>query len=481
MPLSRSADSQREMLSLVTARVRDAYVRKPFYVDGALDLVSLCRALSAQGLTTALVRDKQASRERLGIFTTTDLRDALLRAEPPATLAVRDIAHFDVIEIDADADLFEALWLMVRHRVHRLLVRDGAAVLGVLGQLDLVSFVANHSHIVALQIDDAGSVAALKAAAERIDALVGLLHDGGIKIERIARLVGELNHRLFARLWRLVAPAELVDNSCLLVMGSEGRGEQIIKTDQDNALLLRDGFESHAELPAAAARFSEALAAFGYPPCPGRIMVTNPLWRSNLSDFRERMRGWVYGSDAEAPLHLAIFFDAVAVAGDAALLADARAFLDAMLAGSDAFLARFAAAADQFDEPPAWWARITARSDEQPLDLKKLGSFPIVHGVRALCLKHRVRETSTAERIRALVALHELDEPLGRDLVEALHYLMGLKLRHQLRQRAAGESATNLVQASALSTMDGDQLKEALAIVKRFRALLRLRFRLDTL
>ena len=78
---------------------------------------------------------------------------------------MREVARFDLIEVHADAELFEALWLMVRHRVHRLLVRDGDTVLGVLGQLDLVSFVANHSHIVALQIDEAATVADLKAAA----------------------------------------------------------------------------------------------------------------------------------------------------------------------------------------------------------------------------------------------------------------------------------------------------------------------------
>jgi len=481
MAPSSSSDSQREMLSLVTARVRDAYVRKPFYVDGGLDLVSLCRQLSAQGLTSALVRDGQGEQARLGIFTTTDLRDALLRPEPPATLAVREVVRFDLIEIDADADLFEALWLMVRHRVHRLLVRDGRAVLGVLGQLDLVSFVANHSHIVALQIDDATTVAELKEAAVRIDATVSLLHDGGIKIARIARLVGELNHRLFARLWGLVAPAELVANSCLLVMGSEGRGEQIIKTDQDNALLLRDGFEQHPQLAEIAARFNAALAEFGYPPCPGNIMLTNPLWRSSVTQFRDSLREWIYGSDPEGPMRLAIFFDAIAVAGDAHLLESVRTHLDAVLAGSDAFLARFAAPADQFDEPNSWWLRLTARGDDRPLDLKKLGTFPIVHGVRALSLKHQVRESGTTERLHRLVEARHLDADLGRDLQEALHYLMGLKLRHQLRQRAANELPDNSVRPAELSTMDGDQLKEALAIVKRFRTLLRQRFRLDSL
>ena len=475
MPDSRGTESQREMLSLVTARVRDAYLRKPAYVDGALDLVSVCRLMSQQGLTHTLVRDGS----RLGIFTTTDLRDALLLDEAPGVLPVREVSRFELIEVHPDAELFEALWLMVRHRVHRLLVRDGDTVLGVLGQLDLVSFVANHSHIVAVQIDEARTMADLKAAAERTDGLVTLLHDGGIRIERISRLVGALNHRLMERLWTLLAPPELVANSCLLVMGSEGRGEQILKTDQDNALLLRDGFEP-PELAEIAARFNAALSEFGYPPCPGGIMVTNPLWRGSVSRFRETLRDWIYNPDPQGAMHLAIFFDAAPVAGDASLLEALRQRLDEILTGSDAFLARFAAAADQFEEPQSLWSRLT-RSDEQPLDLKKLGTFPIVHGVRALCMQHGVREPGTAPRLRRLVERGLLDAALGRDLLEALHFLMELKLRHQLRERAAGRTPGNLVQPSALSTMERDQLKDALAINKRFRGLLRQRFRLDAL
>ena len=198
-----AAEPQREMLSLVTARIRDAFLRKPFYVDGGSDLISVCRELSQRGLTQALVRDLQDGRDRVGMFTTTDLRDALLRPLPPQQLAVREVSRFDLIGVDADADLFEALWLMVRHRVHRLVVRDGPAsdapILGVLGQLDLVSFVANHSHIVALQIDEAATRAELRAAAQRSDEMVRLLHGSGIRIERITRLVSELNSRLFAR------------------------------------------------------------------------------------------------------------------------------------------------------------------------------------------------------------------------------------------------------------------------------------------
>ena len=474
MTESSASEPRREMLTLVSARVRDAYVRKPFYVDGGLDLVSVCRLLSQQGLTHALVRDGA----RLGIFTTTDLRDALLRSTPPAALAVRDVAQFNVVDVHPEADLFEALWLMVRHRVHRLLVRDGDRVLGLLSQLDLMSFVAQHSHIVALQIDEAASVADLAAAAARVDTMLALLHDDGIKVERIARLVGELNARLFARLWSLLAPPELVANSCLLTMGSEGRGEQIVKTDQDNALLLRDGFE-HPELALIATRFNAALTELGYPACPGHIMLTNPLWRQPLAQFKDTLREWIYGSDAEGAMQLAIFIDSTAVAGDATLLEHARDHLDRILGDSDAFLARFASAIDRFDNSPSWWHRLTTQRDEEPLDLKKLGTFPIVHGVRALALQQRLRVTGTAARLRLLVERQRLDAGLARDVLEALHFLMSIRLTHQLRQKRAGQRPDNTVRTSELGILERDALRDALAVVRRFRGVLQQRFRLD--
>jgi CBS domain-containing protein len=468
---------QREFLALMMARVRDAYVRKPFYVDGALDLVTVCARMAEAGQSNALVRDG----ERIGMFTTTDLRDALLRG-PPSAVAVREVARFELISVEGGAELFEALLLMLRHRVHRVLVRDGATIVGVLSQLDLMSFVSNHSHLIALQIEQAEDVAALKAAALQLDGLVALLHGGGVKVDLISGMVRVLNAQVFARLWSFVAPAELVANSCLLVMGSEGRGEQILKTDQDNALLLRDGYAC-TELPAIAERFNAALIEFGWPPCPGDIMLSNPLWRAPLAEFKRQLRDWIYGADSDGPMHLAIFMDATAVAGDTALLQQGRQFVHEVLPDNDAFLARFARAADQFEEPQGWWARLTAARgrDETPFDLKKLGTFPIVHGLRSLALQSRIDALGSAERARALVEARQLDAELARDLVEALHFLMGLKLRHNLAQRQRGQAVDNLVLMSALSTLERDRLKESLAIVKRFRQQLQQRFKFGAL
>ncbi len=333
---------------------------------------------------------------------------------------------------------------------------------------------------VALRIDAAASVAHLQAAAAEIDASVVRLQASGAAVAEIAAEVSLLNARLFSKLWALLAPPALQADSALLVMGSEGRGEQILKTDQDNGLILRDGVAFDG-LEALAQRFSEALASFGYPPCPGGIMITNPLWRQPLAGYRGAIRDWLLGADPEGPMRLAIFCDAACVAGDATLLADARGFLEALVSDNDAYLARFAAAADQFDEPGHWWQRLGARRDELPLDLKKLGVFPIVHGVRALALQYRVSALGTAQRLAALVAQGRVEPGRASDLLAALHLLMALRLSHQLRQRGGGMAPGNEVLPAALAPAERTGLRQALAVVKDFRAFLRQHFRLDTL
>ena len=471
------ASERGELASLMTAKVGDANIREPLVVDGGTDLVSLCRMLSERGLGDALVREG----ERLGIFTTTNLREALLRPEPPAAIPVRDVSIFDTVCVSVDDELYRALILMLRHRIHRVVVRDGDAVAGLLSQYDLMAFIASHSQLTALQVAQAPDVEALRSAAGQVDRLVSVLHEDGVRVDVIARIAGALNRQIFDRLWQLLAPQELRANSCLIVMGSEGRSEQIAKTDQDNGLLIRDGF-SHPDLERVTEAFTQALLSMGYPPCPGGIMVSRPLWRQEVSAFGETLRRWIHGGDPDGPMNLAIFLDAAHVAGDASLLDAARARLERLLTDDAGFYARFVVAIEQF-ESGGWWSRLPGlggRAAAQ-IDLKKRGLFPIVHGVRALALQYGVREAATVARLRALEEEGRIDAALSRDLVEALHFLMGLKLSSNLRQMEEGRTPDTMVRLDGLGTLERQALKDSLAIVRRFRQWLGLHYRLDLL
>jgi len=180
---------------------------------------------------------------------------------------------------------------------------------------------------------------------------------------------------------------------------------------------------------------------------------------------------------------LAIFIDAHAVAGDASLLAGVRAEVDRLVTSDDALLGRFAAAIDSFPESggSAWWNRLLliGDHDKQTLDLKKAGIFPIVHGVRSLALRQHVQATSTVARLDALVAAGRLPADLATDLADALHFLMGLRLKAGLEELDTGRPVSGGVQLDRLSSLERDLLKDALAVVKRFKTLVRHQFHLE--
>ena len=481
--------SQREMQALTMARVEEAYLRTAHVVDGGTSIVEVARLFHEQRTSSVLVRRGGAghagdANAALGIFTSNGLQRAILDGRPLAELPVSELASFPLVTIAPTAPMFDALALMIQHQVHRLVVADGEQVLGLLEQLDALSFLSNHSYLITVQIVQAKDLAALEAAAAQITRLVSLLYRGGTRVGQIGKLVQALNAKLFERTWQLVAPAALVANSCLFVMGSEGRGEQLLKTDQDNGLVARDGFDAGAGAIEEACRaFSSALARFGYPVCPGGIMVSNPAWRRGAADFAATVRRWLLLPEPEGLMALAIFLDAHAVAGDTTLLAALRAEVNSLVSEGDALLGRFAAAIDAFpDEAGGWWNALLLIGEKQreSLDLKKAAIFPLVHGVRSLALRHHVAATGTLARLEALVAAGRLPADLATDLGDSLHFLIALRLKAGLAEIETGKAVSGTVAIERLSSLERDLLKDALAVVKRFKTLVRHQFHLES-
>ena len=473
--------SQHELQSLTLSRVDQAFVRPANFVEMDDDVLSVVKVLQDTKAASVLVRDRSSTPPRVGIFTATTLQRVILNGAPLDQQKVGDYANFSLITIKPSDQVGDALATLMRHRVHRLVVLDdeGSAV-GILEALDLFSFLSNHSHLITMQMEAATDVAGLAQASAQITRMVTTLYRSGTRVSLIARLVQDLNARLFERAWQLIAPPDLVANSCLFVMGSEGRGEQLLKTDQDNGLILRDGYTPPDNLTEICNAFSQALTSFGYPECPGHIMVNNPMWRKNATDFGRMVQQWLLQPSAESLMNLAIFLDAHAVCGDVTLLEHAQHVLMRMATDSHSLLARFAASIDAFGSQ-GWWNRLLGLEQDKGLHLKKEGIFPLVHGVRSLALAEHLDETSTVARIQALVGLHVLSQDMGADLIQSLHFLMGLKLKAGLTEMDTGHEVTGSVDVNKLSTLERDLLKDALGVVKNFKTVLRSRFKLDAL
>ena len=349
-------------------------------------------------------------------------------------------------------------------------VHDGSSYIGIVEDITLLGFMAGNALLVAGRIDRAAALPDLTLAAREIGDQVRLLRRQGVKIEVIAEMVSDLNRRLFAKLFNLIAPPVLRNAACLVVMGSEGRGEQTIRTDQDNALILAEAVDAGV-LDRFRHDFTAALEAFGFAPCPGNVMVRNPIWSRPLADFIGDFQRRIAFPDENAFIDVAILYDAVAVAGDMRLLTQTKAALMEAVRGRSAFMVHFARVTDAFPMPIGFFNNLTGDA----LDLKKGGIFSIVHGVRSLALERGLTETGTAQRISRLVEAGRFSADFGRELTQALYLLMTMRLDAHLA--AAGGSAT-LVRPAELSSIQRDLLRDAFQVVKQFREIVRRHFNL---
>jgi CBS domain-containing protein len=463
--------------SVLRARVRDANHGAAVFIDAAATMEQAGHRMAESGCNVLFVRDGA----RTGVVTGMNLSKAAVLRRLPLDTPVREVCHFDLISVDAEDFIFEALLLMTRHNKRRVAVRRGGEYTGFLEDIDVLGLVAGNSQLIPGRIDRARDLEELATPARAIQSQVERLHRQGVKVEAIAEITSDLNRRLFVKLFALLAPPSIREHGCLLLMGSEGRGEQTTRTDQDNGLLLAQPVPE-AEIAAFREAFSGALERFGFPPCPGNVMVRNPIWSQPVEGLIRQLRLWVMEHQPDGAMNLAIFFDAVAVTGPVDLLARAKAALVEMMRGEQALLAHFAHLIETFDTPNLGvlsTLMVTVGVGTDEIDIKKAGIFPIVHGIRTMAMERGILATSTAERIQALVEAGAFTPKFGQELISAVRVFMAYRLRSQLEAVRRGNMEREaLVRPSHMSSADRDILRDALRIVRQFRESIRNHYQL---
>jgi len=289
-------------------------------------------------------------------------------------------------------------------------------------------------------------------------------------------LLAALNGRIIHKAWQLCVEERYRNGSCLMVMGSEGRGEQILKTDQDNGLILDDALD-WPDVGGTMRRMTDTLVTLGYPPCPGNIMVSNPEWVGSVSQWQARIVRWAAARDGDSLMNLAIMLDAHAVAGNPSLLARVRQTLFEHCASDELLLSYFARAALRFSTPLTLFGSL--KKPQHGIDIKKGGIFPIVHGVRTMALERRITVTSTFARLEALVDDGRLKRRFADDVGEALSLFTELRLKRQLEVPTADGQSRDRVVVQTLSSLERDLLREALHIVKDLKQRLSHRYHLE--
>ncbi len=467
---------QQALQSMMLARVEQAFIREPSWLEKDATVLDAARLMRDARTTSVLVRQDE---RKTGIFTQSDLRNFVIDGRDAATTKVVDLARYNLLTVNADDPIHQAMLVMTQHTIQRVVVMRGNAIVGVLEQVDLLSFLAHNSHLVTAQIERARTLDDLHEAWRRTDQIISMLHQNGVKVTLIAELVGVLRNKLYERIFSLLAPPEMLAHVCLLALGSEGRGEQILKTDQDNALVIENDYD-HAALEEICMKFSSTLIEFGYPPCQGNIMVSNPFWRRTVHVYKNIINEWIDIWTGENIMQLAIWSDARPVCGNGLLFEEVSDYLFRNLDCNDTFISRFACPIEQFEIPLGFFSRLVTDKgdDHNQLDLKKGGIFPLVHGLRSLSLETGVTACNSYKRIETLSQNGIITVTMAQDLAESLAFLQDLQLKYGLQKLAAGKPLDNLVNPFHLTTLERDLLKDTFSVVKSFKRKLQARYRM---
>jgi len=466
-------DIQSDLSPFLISKVSDMFLHNACIVESK---VSIYDALLKQQELKAKVIIVKDDEDYL-VVTDTDLRERVLLAGVDVNEKIIKIAKRKVIGIDIEDFLFNALLIMTHNSIKRVVVKKDGEIVGVLEQLDLLSYFANHSHLVAVQIDKAQSVEDLKNLQSDLKNLIVTLRAKGVKVRYITKLVSTLNIKIYQKVFEMSVEPSLQKRCALIVMGSEGREEQTIKTDQDNALIIEDGFDKSLFVEPMM-KLNKYLIELGFPKCSGNVMVSNEYWRRDVKGFKSLIDEWSVSMSGESTQNLSIFLDAKCVAGQRELFDELKTYLHSNFQSRDDVLAHVAKAVLNFETPLSLFSSfVTDKKHENGVDIKKGGIFAIVHGIRVLSLQYGVNATNTIERIKELNNMGVLDKTFATELIESFDTLNAIRLQAMLSAKNIDES--NYIDPKKLEKVQRDLLKDSFKIINKFKKFMSFHFHLE--
>lgn len=466
-----------KMADMMLTRVDNTILRAACIVDHHMPIIDAVTKMENENATALIVQNESG----YGIVTDANMRNFILHNEQNRLTEIAQIQSYPIISIGQGELLFNVLLLMTGHSIKHLpVVNEKKEVIGLVELIDLLSHFSNQSHIIHIQIEKASDIQSVIAASKRIDTMIRTLHLKGVKSRYIAKLVSEMHKKMYAKLFKLIFPSEWHDKCTLILLGSEGRGEQILKTDQDNGLIFEEGFEPEDQ-DEITMRFTKTLDKIGFPRCKGNVMLINPKWAKSAKEYKKDIRRWITSPNNEDLIDMAIFFDTFAVAGNVSLFKDIRDFLMEQIKQHKEFLPHFARSIESFESPLGLFSRFISndKGHKDEIDIKKGALFAVIHGVRALALEHGIHKTNTTERIKALNDIGYMNKEDAADLLETLEVINTLRLHSQLEKRDKEKALDNYISLASLSKLERDTLKEALKTVEAFKKRVSYHFHLN--
>jgi CBS domain-containing protein len=425
----------------------------------------------------------------VGVVTDRDLRDKVLAGGlDPKRVRVESIMSFPVFTIKEDDFLSEAVYKMLKNRIHRLaVVNEAGELLGVITDADIIKFQTDTSLYFMKDLEGASNVHDVKSINKRMIEHITNLFNAEVKPKDLVRLISYLNDLVIVKIIKLLGEktsGEMTGKFAFLVLGSEGRMEQTLKTDQDNAIVYSDELSDKETklLEDFSIRLIDDLVDIGFPSCPGGIMAKNTLWRRSFSDWKETVKGWVLVPTPDNILNYSMFSDLRTVYGDFDLEKGLKQRIGNIIKEHSVFLAHMANNIQRFKPPLNFMGGFKVERKGKysgKLDIKMSGIFPLTEGIKVLGLEAGILDGGTSEKIHQMLGRNIVPDDELLEVEAGLNFLIFIRLRNQIREVSRGCEPTNYIDPLELSEIERERLKVSFSVIKSFQRFLGDRYKLD--
>lgn len=439
--------------------------KKPVVCSDRQTVSDAASEMERHGISSIVVVDPDM--RPIGILTHKDLRNIIVHGE--RTDPVSKFMSSPVRTIPEKATIFDAFTTMVEAGIDHLVVMTDGKVSGVITRKDIQIHLEPSFSIVKLfrKVRKAASIDELQTVLDTLRLSIAKMAMTGPNFFELTQMLCRVHDAAVVRVIEILSHGYASDRFVWVHTGSSGRKEEIIATDQDNALI------GHDNLPAAlAVDINEALSQIGFPKCPGNFMASNDKWRQPLTGWIDHFREWFTDPNPDHTRYLSVFLDMRPIYGNTTLYDKLIDAIDPLV--TDAAVTQLALDAIEITPPTGMFGVLGLHKG---VDIKTYGIYPIANGARALALDVGILKiTNTRERLEALCEKNIIGSQLRHDLIESYGFLQDLRLRHHAHSVLSHAEPDNVIKGKALSKIDLIILKESLKVVSEFQHFLMKRY-----
>lgn len=477
----RKLDDDLQLSLLIMTQAVGRYSREPLYCLAGDYARDIAIAMTRRKRDVIFVK---VDGSVAGFITDSDLRERVLAVHGSSDLTASTIMTAPVPRIESSASVYEALAMMEREKRSFLVVADDPGIVtGYVGKLDLLQVHGNYISNIIRDIGNAVDVTELGNIYTIIPPLVDALIQSGARSDHLSLIVSSVSDAITRRVIDL-SVEETGMPPCrysFIVMGSEGREEQTLATDQDNAIILDDSCDrdmASEYFLKLAGLVNQKLNKIGYSYCRGEVMARNPKWTQPLHDWKKYFTGWINNSDPQSLLDLSIMFDFRHIYGDIQLCNELRRHVNLTTRNKSVFFYHLSQTVHRFKSPLGLFGQIKGERDsaDSSVDLKKL-MMPLTGFIRIYSIFHQVDETNSLQRLNSLIAGNHLDDISGDDLYDAFSSLLLLRFKTQAEKIISGRPADNSIDLNSIHNRELAALKEVVSIINTLLTKLKSDFR----